>query len=186
VPLVPVTPALISPANGTVNAPLNTILAWNPSSGATSYRVQLSNTTSFALVNDTTLDTTSRVVSLLSTSTTYYWRVYAINVSGVSAWSSVWSFSTITTSVLSQKTAAYSKGISFSNSAITYDLPAVSSVSIALYDMQGRKVRQFVNAMQNAGLYSIDFKHAKVTAGYYIVEFKAGSFIVQKKMALID
>jgi hypothetical protein len=52
--------------------------------------------------------------------------------------------------------------------------------------MQGRKVRQFVNAMQNAGLYSIDFKHAKVTAGYYIVEFKAGSFIVQKKMALID
>jgi hypothetical protein len=43
-----------------------------------------------------------------------------------------------------------------------------------------------VNAMQNAGSYTINFNHAKVTAGYYIVELKAGSFIVQKKLALTN
>jgi formylglycine-generating enzyme required for sulfatase activity/5-hydroxyisourate hydrolase-like protein (transthyretin family) len=90
------------------------------------------------------------------------------------------------TAVLPQKDAAPSKRISISNSAITYELPAASNVSIALYDMQGRQVRQLVNAMQNTGLYRVDISRARVTKGYYIVKFKAGEFVVQKKLALVD
>jgi hypothetical protein len=54
------------------------------------------------------------------------------------------------------------------------------------YDMQGRQVRQLVNAMQNVGSYNINFKQARMMTGYYIVEFKAGSFIAQKRLALIN
>jgi|GEM_PF-4655055 hypothetical protein len=179
-------PVLSSPANGGVNVPINTSLSWNPSVGATSYRVQLSNTTSFTLVNDTTVATTSRVVSFLSPSTTYYWHVNAIGVNDTSSWSNVYSFTTSSTAVLSSKVAALSKSISFSNAALTYDLPISSPVSITLYDIQGRIVKQLVNAMQNAGSYKINFSRARLTAGYYIVEFKAGDLVVQKKLALID
>jgi len=182
----PSTPVLSSPANSGVNVPINTSLSWNPSFGATSYRVQLSNTTSFTLVNDTTVATTSRVVSFLSPSTTYYWHVNAIGVNDTSSWSNVYSFTTSSTAVLPSKVATLSKSISFSNSAITYDLPTSSSVSIVLYDIQGRLVKQLVNATQNAGSYKINFSRARLTAGYYIVEFKAGAFVVQKKLALTD
>jgi len=43
-----------------------------------------------------------------------------------------------------------------------------------------------VNAMQNAGTYRVNFNRARVTAGYYIVEFKAGAFVVQKRLALVE
>ena len=199
VQVAPGVPALSSPTNGAANVAPSVSLSWIADSGglATSYNVHVSTNSSieFDIVSLNVTEESASLSGLLlndSTSyvqnnTTYYWKVRATNTGGTSAWSSVWSF-TITppTTVLSQKAVAFSKGISFSNSAIAYELPAASSVSIVLYDMQGRQVRQLVNGMQNAGRYRINFNRARVTAGYYIVEFKAGAFVVQKKLALID
>lgn len=182
---IPSAPVLASPANGALNAPLNVTLAWNSSGGTISYNVQLSSSSTFASVKDTSLTATYWPVLSLTNGTQYYWQVNAVSTAGTSAWSSVWSFMVGVTAVLPQKAAALSKSISFSNSAIAYDLPASVGVSIALYDMLGRQVRQLVYAMQNAGSYRINFSSARVTAGYYIVKFKAGSFVVQKKLALI-
>ena len=92
---IPTAPILASPANGAINIQINISLVWNASSGAASYRVQLSNTSSFSLMSDTTLSTTSRVFSSLTANSLYYWRVYAINSAGNSAWSSIWSFTTV-------------------------------------------------------------------------------------------
>ena len=163
-------------------------LSWNSASNAAAYAVQVSTDVNFGstVTSQSGLTVTSASINGLVNATTYYWRADAKDTGGVSGWSGAWSFTVAYTAALSQKDAVYSKGISFSNSAITYDLPASASVSLALYDMQGRQVRQLVNAMQNAGSYTINFNHAKVTAGYYIVELKAGSFIVQKKLALTN
>ena len=46
------------------------------------------------IVNDSTLTSTSRIVSGLSQLTTYYWRVNAKNSGGTSGWSPVWNFRT--------------------------------------------------------------------------------------------
>ncbi len=88
-------PTLTSPTDGATNIPLSTYLYWNASPGATSYRVQLCNSTAFVFVTDTTLPNTSRAISGLFNSTTYYWRVNASNAYGTSLWSIVDSFTTI-------------------------------------------------------------------------------------------
>ena len=184
----PGVPVLSSPLNGAAGQAASLTLSWNSASNATAYAVQVSTDVTFGstVTSQSGLTVTSASINGLANATTYYWRADAKDAGGVSGWSGAWSFTVVYTAALSQKDASYSKGISFSNSAITYDLPASASVSLALYDMQGRQVRQLVNAMQNAGSYTINFNHAKVTAGYYIVELKAGSFIVQKKLALTN
>ncbi len=72
-------------------------LSWNASTGATTYRVQVSSSSSFTsfVVDDSTLTGTSRQVSGLSYISTYYWRVNAKNSSGTSDWSTAWSFTTL-------------------------------------------------------------------------------------------
>jgi hypothetical protein len=88
-------PTLASPLNGSINVPVSTYLNWNALSNATSYRVQLCNSTAFEFVTDTTTTNTDRSIIGLSSSTTYYWRVNATNAYGTSLWSIVDSFTTV-------------------------------------------------------------------------------------------
>ena len=91
----PSAPVLSSPPNGSVGIPTtNLSLTWNATPGATTYRVQLSTASDFSttIVNDSTVTTTSKSVTGLTTSTTYYWRVSATNTNGTSAYSATWSF----------------------------------------------------------------------------------------------
>jgi len=92
---VPAAPVLASPSNGSTGVSITPTLSWNSSTYATSYRVQASISSGFGtlVVNDS-LATTSEQIGALNYSTTYYWRVYAKNNGGTSAWSSTWSFIT--------------------------------------------------------------------------------------------
>jgi YVTN family beta-propeller protein len=186
--VIPSVPVLSTPFNGLIDQATALTLNWNTSLYANTYALQVSTLSNFAstISNQTGLTKTSDSISGLSDGTTYYWHVNASNSYGISGWSSVYSFTTNGTGVLPLKATTISKSLSFSNSAITYELPTASSVSIVLYDIQGRQVRQLVNATQNAGPYRVNFNRARVTAGYYIVEFKAGAFVVQKKLALVE
>jgi predicted phage tail protein len=63
--------------------------------GATSYRVQWSQTSDFSsLLGEQTVSGTSASISGLTNGTNYFWRVNASNSVGSSNWSSVWSFTT--------------------------------------------------------------------------------------------
>jgi YVTN family beta-propeller protein len=181
----PAAPALASPSNGATVRGASLTLSWNTVQ-CSAYHVQYSISSTFTMVADTILSGATRVTVPLTLATAYYWRVLAINSAGNGPWSSAWSFTVSSVSVLPQESASSPRSLSLSKSGIAYELPAVSSVSIVLYDMQGRQVRQLVNGMQNAGSYRIAFNHARITTGYYIVEFKAGTFVVQKRLALID
>lgn len=99
-PEVPAAPALSSPSNGATSVSIPPTVAWAASTGATSYRCQVSTSSSFGTtVYDTSgLTATSASVTGLSTSTTYYWRVNATNSAGTSDWSSVYSFTTAASS----------------------------------------------------------------------------------------
>jgi formylglycine-generating enzyme required for sulfatase activity len=63
----------------------------------TSYGVEVSTAANFRsfTVNQTGVTALGETLSGLANSTSYYWRVNATNANGTSAWTSVWSFTTI-------------------------------------------------------------------------------------------
>lgn len=90
-------PSLISPANAATDVATSPTLTWSTVSGSTAYRVQVSTVSSFATTinDDSTLTTGSKTVNSLANSTTYYWRANAKNAGGTSAWSTMYSFTTV-------------------------------------------------------------------------------------------
>ena len=98
VPPAPVAPTLLTPANNSVDLTVTPVLDWNDVTYATSYRVQASTSSVFSTtVYDSaglTLSTITVPSGKLTTNTQYYWRVSATNISGTSAYSPVWNFTT--------------------------------------------------------------------------------------------
>jgi len=95
----PGTPTLSSPTNNGTGEPLAAPLYWNSVTGASTYTVQVSTSSSFSTLAfvDSTDTASSRTTSTLNGVTTYYWRVNAKNAFGTGSWSSVWNFQTTAT-----------------------------------------------------------------------------------------
>ena len=87
-------PTVPSPADASTVVSVNADLAWVNASAATSYRVYFgTNSSPSTLVGNTTAS--SWPLSTLTSNTTYYWKVVAVNICGNTAGlSSVWSFTT--------------------------------------------------------------------------------------------
>ena len=74
---------LISPANAATNQSLNVQLSWNASSNASSYAVVVDNNSNFSSPEySQTVTGTNCNPTGLANSTTYYWKVTAINANG--------------------------------------------------------------------------------------------------------
>ena len=98
---MPASPSLSSPGNGATSIGINpTHLAWNASSNATSYRLQINSDSIFSTpqYDVSGITVTERDVYGLSNGTKYYWRVNANNVCGNGAWSPVRNFTTVSNS----------------------------------------------------------------------------------------
>jgi len=93
---LPAIPLLASPATGAQDQLESVTLRWYYPENAASYRVQISADSSFSsvVVNASGVNDTSYVVTGLAGQKTYYWRVSAANLAGVSAYSQVFSFTT--------------------------------------------------------------------------------------------
>lgn len=97
---IPAAPVLVSPANNSINVSPTPTLTWNASIGATQYKVQISTVPLFNVITDSAIVSTTNYSipnGKLSPGYTYYWRVSASNIIGVSPWSSIWNFSTSVT-----------------------------------------------------------------------------------------
>lgn len=68
---------------------------------------------------------------------------------------------------------------------IKYDLPNTSDVSVIIYDVLGRKVKELVNTKQQAGRYEIQFNASSLASGVYIYQLIAEKYINSKKMILL-
>jgi hypothetical protein len=94
---IPAPPVLSSPDDASTNVSISPSFSWQASSGADTYRLQISKVSDFSstVQNVGSIASTSYQVTTLENSTTYYWRVNATNASGTSGWSQVRSFTTI-------------------------------------------------------------------------------------------
>ncbi|NIR71236.1 MAG: T9SS type A sorting domain-containing protein [Phycisphaerae bacterium] len=73
---------------------------------------------------------------------------------------------------------------------ISYQLPQAEKVSIVIYDLIGRQVRELINRNQEAGVHSVkwdgrDQARQTVAAGVYIYKITAGQFSQVRKMVLV-
>jgi hypothetical protein len=68
---------------------------------------------------------------------------------------------------------------------IKYDLPFASDVSVVIYDILGREVKELVNTKQQAGRYEVQFDASNLASGVYIYKLMAEKFISSKKMILL-
>ncbi|MFZ4589677.1 MAG: S8/S53 family peptidase [Ignavibacteria bacterium] len=68
---------------------------------------------------------------------------------------------------------------------IKYDLPKSGVVSLKVYDINGRLVKELVNQMQIAGSYTARFEASNLSSGIYFYQLTAGEFKAQNKMLLV-
>jgi len=95
-PVVPAAPVLTAPTNGSTQMVIPNALSWGRVLGATTYTAEVASSSNFSTtVFRTTGPGLSAAASNLDTDKTYFWQVNAGNAAGVSAWSGIWSFRTI-------------------------------------------------------------------------------------------
>jgi hypothetical protein len=68
---------------------------------------------------------------------------------------------------------------------IKYDLPNTSDVSLIIYDILGRKVKELVNTKQQAGRYEVQFDASNLASGVYIYQLIAEKYMSSRKMILL-
>lgn len=92
---LPATPTLSSPTNNATVTTTSPTLRWNAAANASGYEVEVARDANFtSRVFGMSTTATSVTLNGLACNTTYYWRVRAVNAGGVSAWSTVWRFTT--------------------------------------------------------------------------------------------
>jgi hypothetical protein len=97
-------PSMLSPLNKANNISLSPTFTWSQivvafpiSYGSFAYHIQISNNSSFSpiLIEDSSLTVTSKSITGLFPSLTYYWRMRADSYGNNSTWSSAWQFTTV-------------------------------------------------------------------------------------------
>jgi len=192
----PQAPTLVSPLDGATDIPVSPTLTWNASAGATSYRVQISTTPSFntTVVDSDRIKGTSFTAGRLLSKTIHYWRVNATNLGGTSAWSSIWSFTTIAVSSVEQISnivpGEYHLSQNFPNpfnptTTILFDLPQSVYVTLKIYTALGKEVAAVVSEYLSAGSYKVEWNANGLASGVYYYQMRAGGFVSTRRLVVL-
>ncbi|MCX6151242.1 MAG: T9SS type A sorting domain-containing protein [Ignavibacteriales bacterium] len=68
---------------------------------------------------------------------------------------------------------------------IKYSIEKPGLVSMKIYDVLGREVKELVNQFQSAGVYSVNFDASNLSSGIYLYQITSGQFQSAKKMMLV-
>jgi len=84
----------------------------------------------------------------------------------------------------------YSLGQNYPNpfnarTVIRFQLPAVSDVTIRVYDVLGKEVAMLVNEEKSAGSYAVDFDATMLSSGIYFYRMSVGGYTETRRMVVI-
>lgn len=68
---------------------------------------------------------------------------------------------------------------------IEYEVAARSAVSIKVYDVSGREIKELVNSVQEPGVYRLRFAAAGLASGVYYYTLNVGQYSETKQMTLL-
>jgi hypothetical protein len=181
----------------------NTILHWSGSSESATYHLQISTSADFATTkfDKDVLTKTSRSVTDLEPNTLHYWRVRAGSVDAVSDWSTIWRFTTGSSSTVGKNPSEipdrYALGQNYPNpfnptTLIPFALPEASFVSLVIYDLLGRKIRTLVSDELMSGAFHTVVWNGRnddghpVSSGVYLYRINANAYTASKRMLFIQ
>ncbi|MBX7047401.1 MAG: T9SS type A sorting domain-containing protein [Ignavibacteria bacterium] len=188
---------LASPANNQNGVVTNPTLSWMMTSGATSYKLQISTDRYFSNIIYTRTNLTSPnhqvAVGTLGLNTDYWWRIQPVIGAAAGLYSDGWGFHTRTTgvqNVSSNVPSVYKLYNNYPNpfnpaTKIKFDLPKNSYVKINVFDVTGRMINEIVNQNLSAGSYETEFNGSNLSSGIYYYRIEAGDFVETKKMILV-
>jgi hypothetical protein len=192
---IPLTPTLISPANGQTSlGPQNLFLDWTSVANVTSYRVIIYNDSLFSSIyKNTTVLVDSMRINFPSIVHSYWWKVVGLNISGRGSYSPVWKFTINPTrvnpvsSVIPKVFRLYENFPNPYNptTKIRFDIPKNSLVKILVYDMAGREIQQLVKKELTAGADEYIFNGNNYASGIYFYRMQSADYLSVKKMVLI-
>jgi hypothetical protein len=185
---VPSKIVLLSPANDSTVTADSVVFVWQKATGSIDkycFEYATDSLMSNGLTADSMVTDTTKKVKALQNATKYWWRVRAHNnLSGWGQYSDKRSLTVnIPTSVLIPKDYSCSaNGMSRSGTFIRYGLPKASLVTIKLYSIQGKLLKIIGNSYQQPGYYRVSVGISNLSSGNYVLEFKAGSYTVKKRL----
>ncbi|MBS1536904.1 MAG: T9SS type A sorting domain-containing protein [Bacteroidetes bacterium] len=152
----PPPPVLSLPTNNATAQSLSTVLNWLPALGAASYNVQVSTNASFiGLLVDSSLTGTSLTLSKLQNYTVYYWRVNATNVSGTSAYSTVWNFRTLIASTALSNPVTSTMEIQIPSTLSWVNVPGLTGYRLQLSTAANFSTIAYDNATITTSTFSV-------------------------------
>ncbi len=192
----PAAPILNSPPDSATGISVNPTLVWNPSDGASSYRLQVATISDFVttIIDESAITTNSFQATGLENSTQYFWRINATNEGGTSDWSTVWSFVTDFPTSVEQISREipnnFKLGQNYPNpfnptTTIDFDLPKAGFVTLKVYNTIGQEVVTLVSKSLQAGKYSAVLNASNLATGAYLYKLQFGSLLQIKKMTLV-
>lgn len=194
----PPTPTLVSPANGAAGQSLTPALVWQSLTGITSFHIEVSTLSNFALITDSGTVAGSATQYMvpagkLSVGLTYFWRVRATNASGTGSYTSPWSFSTLLTGINLISSEIPKEFKLFGNypnpfnptTKIKFNIPEAGFASLKIYNASGKLVSEVFNNNFAAGSYEVEWQGSSLASGVYFYRFESASFSDTKRMMLI-
>lgn len=191
----PATPILSSPTDGATGLARNPRLKWLRSLVTSSYRVQLSTSSSFAttIIDSSGVKDSSIIFPGLAALTTHYWRVSATNAAGTSAFSSAWQFTTGTSTsvdVSELLPTDFALGQNYPNpfnpsTTIQFSIPTRSFVRLSVFSLLGTDIATLVSTELNAGVYERNFDAAFLASGVYFYRLESRPIDSNSRPALL-
>jgi Leucine-rich repeat (LRR) protein len=135
---IPAIPELTLPANNADQVPTNPTFTWKETPGATDYDWQLATDRDFneMVLQESRWTDNVYSVSGLNEDQTYYWHVRARNSFGVSNWSAVWQFYTVSSLPVPGKTTLLSPVNGAEGQPLTVDLKWNTVENVGVYVLE--------------------------------------------------
>jgi len=185
------TVTLLSPADGETDVKLSPLLEWEALTGILEYEVNFSAQSNFAtLIAHEIIPATENsfiVPVVLDKAAQYYWRVKAINGLDSSAWSSVWSFTTIPPVGIGEpglagKVSIYPNPVKDNLYVQLADKKSLS-FNLIITDLLGKSVLNKDIVLENLNeTEQIDVSHLK--DGIYMMRISEGENIYTRKIII--
>jgi hypothetical protein len=180
---LPAQVVLVSPANNATNVSTSPTPGWQASAGALWYRLRVFTQAGSLVLDDPNVVGTSRAIGPLAKTAQYTWTVSGVSNISEGSLSTSFKFTTAAVgSEVSDRAAdvptVYALAQNFPNpfnptTVISFQLPVVSDVHLAVYDMLGHEVSVLVDERREAGYHDRQFDASGLPAGMYFYRLQA-------------